>query len=117
MRRAGVVVLDGMAGAVRREQLDAAFADQFHLVAQARLQRQRFAEQAFGAVVAINIGMVETGHAQRHALLDKGQALLRRHVPFADAPHAGDDARQFGAVRREAAARGLQAGGENMVHR
>ena len=44
VRRARVVMLDGVTGAVRREQLDAALADQLHLVAQARLQGQRFAK-------------------------------------------------------------------------
>jgi len=60
--------------------------------------------------------VVETRYAQRQALLDEGQALLRRHIPLADAPHAGDDARQFGAVGTQTAARCLQAGGKYMAH-
>jgi hypothetical protein len=42
--------------------------------------------------------MVEAGNTQRDALLDEGDALLHRHIPFAQAPHAGDDARQDQAI-------------------
>jgi hypothetical protein len=91
---AGVIVLDGVLRARIADQLDAAFADDLHAVAQRRLQRQRLAERGFHAIAAVDIGVVEAGHAHRQRLLDPLDALLRRELPFIHAPHAGDDARQ-----------------------
>ena len=110
VRGAGVVMLDAVRRALRRDQLDAAFADQFDPVAQRRLAPQRFAEQALDAVAAVDVGMVEAGHAERDALLDEADALLDRHAPLRHAPHAGDDARQVQSTGTGGNARAVQVG-------
>jgi hypothetical protein len=114
---AGVVMLDRVLRALIGQQLDAALADQLHALAQARLGAQRFAEVAFDAVVAIDVGMVERSHAHRDALLDEGDALLDRHVPVDHAPHAGDDAGQFEAAFTGGDARAGQVLGQGVGHR
>jgi len=89
-----VVVLDGVRRALAGQELDAALADDLDALAQAGLGAQGFAEQGLDAVVAVDVGVVEGGHAEGDAFLDKGDARRHRHVPFAQAPHAGNDARQ-----------------------
>jgi hypothetical protein len=101
VRRARVVAVRAVRRAARRHQLDADLADQLDALAQPRLQRERLAEQAFDAVAAVDVGMVEAGHAELDALLDPAQALLRRPFPRGQAPGAGDDGRQRRAARSE----------------
>ena len=59
MLRRCVVAFDAVLRAVRRDQLDAAFADNLHAIAQSWLQGQGFAKQSLSCVCAVNICVVK----------------------------------------------------------
>ena len=94
MRGPRVVVLDPVRGPARGYEPDPALRDDPHPFAQVRRIGQHVAEQALGRIVAVDVRMVETRHAEFQRCLDQRATLADRQRPVADPPHPEHDARE-----------------------
>ena len=88
-------------GANGRGHVDAGFGDQLNLIAERRIQFERFSDGIFRGVVAIDLGRIKGRDAQLHAGFHEAQRFLRSSVLHGDAHGALYDAgkvNRFGKV-------------------